>query len=67
MLSSWSLESFNAYVICPHLTSKLEFSSWSNSKAEQSLRKLIEDFISSNEVNPNKVYIVGTSLGGTGV
>ena len=61
-MPNWNLNNFRGYIICPVLNS----GSWNNSKAEQNLRNVINNFSSTHKVNKDKIAITGASLGGAG-
>ena len=61
VLDNWTLDDFNAYVLCPLLKS----SSWAEQK--NSVDELIKKIIKENDISRNKIILVGHSLGGYGV
>lgn len=66
IMANWSLEKFNAYIICPQMTNTYYSTSWCNSKAETNLTNLLDKFISEHNVDKNKIIIAGSGLGGQG-
>ena len=67
VLSNWSLDGFNAYVICPHLSGSGYSSSWQPSTIQNKLYSLIDKFVKENNINTDKIILTGHSLGGIGV
>lgn len=66
VIENWSLEGFNAYVLCPQLYGAFNTGSWSNPTSMKYLKTLLDIFISEHNVNTDKIYISGHSLGGQG-
>lgn len=66
VMENWSLEGFNAYVLCPQLYGSFNTGSWNNPTSMGYLKDLIDIFISEHNVNPDKVFVSGHSLGGQG-
>lgn len=60
-LNSWTLDGFNAYVLCPISPSY----SWSNSK--NAVYDLINKIVKEKNINPNRIILVGHSMGAMGV
>lgn len=60
VLNNWSLDGFNAYVLCPISTG-----SWAN--ARSSLYDLINKIVQEKNINTNKIILVGHSMGAIGV
>jgi len=61
VLDEWNLSAFNAYVLCPLLKS----SRWIDQKND--VDSLVKKIIKENNINTNKIILVGHSLGGYGV
>ncbi len=66
ILSDWELNGFNAYVLCPQLNGVGYGKSWNNGYSRENLMSLIEYFKDNYNIDENKVYIVGHSLGAQG-
>ncbi|MBR2069588.1 MAG: hypothetical protein IJ877_07515 [Candidatus Gastranaerophilales bacterium] len=63
----WTLENFNGYVICPHLTGQyFNNGHWDNSVAEGYLRNLINEFSQTHNIDESRIAITGGSWGGKG-
>lgn len=60
VLNNWKLDGFNAYVLCPIATGD-----WINNREQ--VYTLIEKIIKENNINTNKIILVGHSMGGIGV
>lgn len=67
LVSEWSLENFNAYIVSPQLTGKYTYSSWCNANLETNIRDLINSIKSQYNIADDKIYLTGASLGGQGV
>lgn len=67
VMSSWNLEGFNSYIICPHLSGKWNVGRWNAKTAKENLQALIDSFVKENNVDTENILIVGHSLGGQGV
>lgn len=66
ILNEWTLEGFNMYILCPHLTGKWNPGRWNRSESLQNLQTLLDKIIEENNIDPNRVIISGCSLGGFG-
>lgn len=69
IIPNWELEGFNGYVICPTLSGKYADKSdsrWTTATAQKYVRNLLDDFESEHNVDTNKVFIGGHSLGANG-
>lgn len=66
VFSNWELEGFNAYVVCPHLSGRFGYSHWAAGYCEDNLRSLIASLCEEYNIDPNRIYIGGASLGGIG-
>lgn len=66
VLNNWTLEGFNAYVICPQLTGEWNPGYWSCDISVNNVRNLIDRFVETHNVNTDKIIITGHSLGGQG-
>ena len=64
ILNNWSLEGFNAYILCPHL--KGSNSIWDNSNIKDKLKTLIDSFVKEYNVDTSNIVIAGASRGGIG-
>lgn len=66
VMENWTLEGFNAYVICPQLTGRFGNASWDNPTSVGYVMALLDEFIFKHNVDRDKVVISGHSLGGQG-
>lgn len=66
VLNDWSLDGFNAYILCPQLAKEWCFDSWCNLSAENSIKTLIDKIVDKYNIDKNNIIIVGHSLGGQG-
>jgi predicted peptidase len=66
VLNEWSLDGFNAYVLCPHLSGRGNFGNWCNDRASNGIKILLDMMIDNYNVNVDNIIIVGHSLGGYG-
>ena len=66
VMENWTLEGFNAYVLCAQLSNPFNNGTWNNPTSMQYVKDLLDNFISEHNVNRNKVYILGHSLGAVG-
>ena len=66
VLNTWTLEGFNAYVLCPHLTGKWNYGDWHNTKSKENIQTLIDKFTNEHNINTDKIIIAGHSLGAQG-
>lgn len=65
-INSWETEGFDAYIICPHLTSRWNSGSWNTESAKNNLQALMEKFIMQHNIDTENIIIAGHSLGGQG-
>ena len=56
----------NAYVLCPQLAGPFHPGRWNNDVAAQHIDDIIDGFVSTHNVDTNRIYIIGHSLGGQG-
>ena len=63
VINEWNLEPFNAYILCPHLSS----GSWGTQTNKNRFYNLLEEIIQTKNINRNKIILTGHSLGGRGV
>ena len=66
VMENWSLEGFNAYVLCAQLSAPFNNGTWNNPTSMGYVKDLIDIFISEHNVDQSKVYILGHSLGAVG-
>lgn len=66
VMENWSLEGFNAYVLCAQLSAPFNNGTWNNPTSMGYVKDLIDIFISEHNVDRSKVYILGHSLGAVG-
>lgn len=66
VLNTWTLEGFDAYVLCPHLKWEWNYGAWCLPESKEYLQDLIDKFISEHNVDTEKIIITGHSLGGQG-
>lgn len=62
-LKNWKLEGFNAYVVCPLLSS----GSWNTQTAKKKVYNLIDEIIREKNINTDKVILAGHSMGAQGI
>ena len=67
VINNWKLDGFNAYVLCPHAAGKWKSGLWVTEKNANNVYNLIDKFIKENNVDKNKIILVGHSQGGRGV
>lgn len=67
MMSDWTSTGFNAYVVCPQLTNSYRSDTWCTPSIEIGLRMLISEIANTYNIDMNKIYLTGASLGGQGV
>ncbi len=65
-MQQWGLENFNGYVVCPQLTGEYNAGAWCNERAEGYLKTLVEDLSNTYNIDSDKIFISGGSLGGQG-
>lgn len=65
VLKNWSLDGFNAYVICPHLTGNYR-GSWANTTSLNNLNTLIDKIIKEKNIDTDMIMLSGHSMGGLG-
>ena len=63
VINEWQLDGFNAYVICPQLTS----GTWNNSTRKDKLNELLDKIVIEKNIDKDKISLTGHSLGGIGV
>lgn len=66
VMENWTLEGFNAYVLCPQLSGSFNNGTWNNPTSMGYVKDLIDIIISEHNVDQSKVYILGHSLGAVG-
>lgn len=66
IMSEWSLDGFNAYVICPQLYGQWNMGYWYNSRTADDLKMLLDRFIAEHNVDTERIIISGFSAGGMG-
>ncbi len=66
IMNNWSLEGFNAYVLCPQLIGKWGYKAWNYTAARDSLQAVLDDFISEYNVDTDRIFLMGHSLGAQG-
>lgn len=66
VLTNWSFEGFNAFVLCPHLKGEWNPGAWYLPTSKDNLKNLLDKFISEHNVDTDKIIITGHSLGGQG-
>lgn len=64
VLNKWTLDGFNAYVLCPHLQGSS--SNWCSSSSLNKVNSLLDMIISTYNIDTNSIIIVGHSMGGYG-
>lgn len=66
VIENWTLEGFNAYVLCAQLSAPFNNGTWNNPTSMGHVKDLLDIFISEHSVDRSKVYILGHSLGAVG-
>ena len=66
VINNWSLDGFNAYILCPHLTGEYD-NTWNTSASKTNLQKLLDAFVAEYNIDMDNIVIAGHSLGGQGV
>ena len=66
VLNEWSLDGFNAYVLCPHLSGRGNFGNWCNDRSSNGVKSLLDIMIANYNINTDNIILVGHSLGGYG-
>lgn len=70
IISNWDdLQGFNGYIICPTLSGGYATKAgknWTNGQAESYIRHALADFESTHNVDDDKIFVGGHSLGGMG-
>lgn len=66
VMQEWTLEGFNAYVLCPQLAGQWNPGYWNNDTAAGYLRDLVDYFLSEYNIDPSRVILAGFSAGGLG-
>ena len=65
ILKNWNLKDFNGYVIAPSLEC-VDSKGWATPVAEEYVRGIVSSFSESHNVDKDKVFIGGHSIGGIG-
>lgn len=65
-LFNWNTSGVNAYIVCPQLTGSYNVGLWNVDQSVENVENLIDYFIETYNVDANRIYIVGHSLGGQG-
>ena len=65
-MNKWRRQGFNAYVICPHLTGSYNTGRWNKESTKENLQKLLDQVIDEYNIDPERIIVVGHSLGGQG-
>lgn len=66
VMSTWSLEGFNAYILCPHLKGDFNSGRWNCQTARNYLQVLIDRVVAEYNIDAKNIIIMGHSLGGQG-
>lgn len=66
VMENWTLEGFNAYVLCAQLSAPFNNGTWNNPTSMGYVKDILDNFISEHNVDRSKVYILGHSLGAVG-
>ena len=63
-------EKYPCYVLAPHLYSPLflddDYAGWEMKKASDFLKQLIDHVVASENIDPDRIYLTGHSMGGVG-
>ena len=69
-LNSSIQEKYPCYVVAPHLYNPLfleeGYSDWEKEKASDFLKQLIDHLLTSENIDPDRIYLTGHSIGGVG-
>lgn len=65
-MNKWRRQGFNAYVICPHLSGSYNTARWNRESTKENLQKLLDQIIDEYNIDPERIIVVGHSLGGQG-
>ena len=65
-MNKWRRQGFNAYVICPHLSGSYNTGRWNKDVTKENLQKLLDQIIDEYNIDPERIIVVGHSLGGQG-
>ena len=65
ILKNWELKDFNGYIIAPSLEC-VDSNGWATPVAEKYVRGIVSSFSDSHNVDKNKVFVGGHSIGGIG-
>lgn len=70
MMKNWpdsEFTTFNAYFVAPHLTyGAFRSSVWNSQKCATNIQNLVTYYVENYNVDPNRIVIMGHSLGGQG-
>ena len=64
VLNNWTLRPFGAYILCPQLN--VEDDIWAKDESVNKIMDIINEVISENNINTNKIILCGHSLGAMG-
>ena len=65
-LLNWELSGVNAYIICPQLTGRYGGGLWNTDVSTENVKNLIDYMVEAYNIDVNRIYLVGHSLGGQG-
>lgn len=65
-LRDWSLDGFNAYVVCPQLVNEWENREWFYDSAKEAVDEIVEELISEYNIDTDRIIIAGHSNGAMG-
>lgn len=67
-LMNWNLSGVNAYIVCPQLqfSSQYNNDAWHAARSTNSVKALIDYMVNTYNVDANRIYLAGHSLGGQG-
>ena len=66
IVDDWTLDNFNAYILCPHI-SKETTSSWGSGNIKEKFYVIFEEILQNKNIDKNKIVLSGHSMGGIGV
>lgn len=65
-MEKWKHEGFNSYILCPQLAGNYNTGRWNKETTRDNLQTLLDKFIAEHNIDTERIFIVGHSLGGQG-
>jgi predicted peptidase len=66
LFQEWEMDGFSSYIVCPQLSRGFNSGSWKNKTSKQDLQNLLDYLLDNYNIDKNRVYIMGHSMGGQG-